>query len=205
MSNIRPVAADALSVLIVDDEQRLRDMLTRAVGEMGYQVQSARSSEQAMRLLEKAPADILILDLNLPGMSGLDLFDQIHMRWPNTQVIILTGFGDLEAAKKAIRLDVVDFLTKPCALGNLEIALSRARMRRTTGELTPNPSLEPEVLPVPTVPGGEATLNQLEQSHILAVLDRHHGNRAATAAELGISVRTLYYRLSEYQRQGLIV
>lgn len=205
MSLLRPVSAEQLTVLIVDDEQRLRDMLTRAVGEMGYNVASARSSEQAQRWLETNACNILILDLNLPGMSGLDLFEQIHTRWPLMQVIILTGFGDLEAAKKAIRLDVVDFLTKPCPLGNLEVALSRARCRVTSGDASAAlPAVDIEPPAPPALPGDRATLDELEQAHILTVLEKNHGNRTATAAELGISVRTLYYRLAEYQRKGII-
>ena len=125
----RAPANPADRVLLVEDEQRLRDMLVRAVGEMGYPVTGVGSAEAALRALEKEPAGILILDLNLPGMEGMTLLAAVRKRRPTIQAIILTGFGDLAAAKQAIHLDVVDFLTKPCALGDLEIALDRARRR----------------------------------------------------------------------------
>lgn len=183
-----------LRVLIVDDEPRLRDMLSRSTAEMGFAPTTARSAEQARRMLEQEPADILLLDLNLPGQDGMDLLEQLRSMRSCPQVIILTGFGSLEAAKRAIRLDVVDFLTKPCSLDDLEIALNRARQRLHESVLPRiDPDPEPQVEPT-------ATLEDLERAHILAALDRNHGNRAATAAELGISERTLYYRLSQYQR-----
>lgn len=209
MSVPRPPSAESLSLLIVDDEQRLREMLTRAVERLGFVVSAVRSCEQAIKRFESDPPDIMILDLNLPQMSGLELLDITHERWPLTQVIILTGFGDLEAAKKAIRLEVVDFLTKPCSLGMLDAALSRARCRRnvTPGALPADIEAVEQAESRPTrIVTGEnpGTLESVEQTHILAVLEKNHGNRTATAAELGISLRTLYYRLAEYQRKGII-
>src|SRR6476646_6157176 len=85
-------------VLLVEDELRLREMLTRAVREMDFEITSAPSAEAALRLLENHSFDIAIVDLNLPGMHGLTLLETAHQRWPSLQSIILTGFGDLDAA-----------------------------------------------------------------------------------------------------------
>ena len=198
-------------VLLVEDETRLREMLTRAIHEMGFAPTSVGQAEAALRLMDGRPFDILIVDLNLPGMGGLEFLEQVHARWPATQAIILTGFGDLDAARKAIRLEVVDFLTKPCALGSLEQALDRARNRKlhAAGMELPRPPdaphathEEPSAEPVST--GPTPSLEEMEQRHILAVLEKNNGNRTATAAELGISLRKLYYRLGQYQKQGLI-
>src|SRR5207245_10744712 len=132
---------------------------------------------------------------------------------PDVQVIILTGFGDLDAAKRAIHLDVVDFLTKPCALGALEQAIDRARRRRfkMMQPDLPAPDEEPMQFSAPSAPPepdrdapGGVSLEEMEQRHILAVLEKNRGNRSATAAELGISLRKLYYRLGQYQKQGLM-
>jgi DNA-binding NtrC family response regulator len=204
-------------VLLVEDEGRLREMLTRAIHEMGFVPTAVGLAEQALRLLEARPFDILVVDLNLPGMGGLAFLEAVRGRWPTTQAIILTGFGDLEAAKQAIRLEVVDFLTKPCPLGELEVALDRARNRRlhaAGGEAARGTGLardavllnEPAGEPEGPVDALVATpsLEEMEQRHILAVLEKNHGNRTATAAELGISLRKLYYRLGQYQKQGLL-
>lgn len=199
-------------VLLVEDETRLREMLTRAIHEMGFAPTSVSQAEGALRLMDARPFDILIVDLNLPGMGGLEFLEQVHARWPTTQAVVLTGFGDLGAARQAIRLDVVDFLTKPCPLGELEVALDRARNRRlqTAGgepvRLAEIARAAPPDTDVPASTGRDPTpsLEEIEQRHILAVLEKNNGNRTATAAELGISLRKLYYRLGQYQKQGLI-
>ncbi len=185
-------------VLLIEDESRLREMLLRAVTEMGFEAEAVGSGEAGVRLLGQKSFDTVIIDLNLPGIPGIELLELIHTRWPEIQSIILTGFGDLDAAKKAIRLDVVDFLTKPCSLAELESSLTRASARRLQAKDRagrPAAAVEED---------GPMSLEELERKHILASLQRHDGNRAATAAELGISLRKLYYRLGEYQRMGLI-
>jgi DNA-binding NtrC family response regulator len=201
-----PPPSEARNVLIVEDENRLREMLTRAVKEMGFMPTAVSTAESALREAQTHGFEILILDLNLPGMSGLDMLERLRESQQEVQVIVLTGFGDLDAARHAIRLDVVDFLTKPCALGTLEEALDRAR-RRHHKNLEPElPAPEPaqfEALP-PAEPGERLSLEELEQRHILAVLEKNNGNRTATASELGISVRKLYYRIGQYQKQGLL-
>ena len=186
-------------VLIVEDEARLRDVLLTSVSELGYSASGARSGEEASRMMADDPRDIVVLDLHLPGMDGLEFFELIRQRWPKTQVIILTGLGDLEAAQHAVRLDVVDFLTKPASLGDLELALNRAWRRHNDSmrlDLLDDDSKGSAVPPDGV--DAQASLRDLEREHILAVIERHRGNRTAAAAELGISVRTLYYRLAEY-------
>lgn len=194
--------AGEIRVLVVEDESRMRELLARAIESWGLPTLAARSAEEALRLMESDPARIALLDLNLPGMSGMECFEEIRRRWPQTQVIILTGFGDLDSARRAIHLDVVEFLTKPCHLGELEVAIDRARRRLAEPDALPQ-TLEPS--DDPSAADAPATLDELERQHILAALARHNGNRAATAAELGISLRTLYYRLNEYQKQGFEV
>lgn len=201
----------SLHVLIVEDEPRLRDMLLHALPDMGFTGSAAKSGEEGLRALEQQPHQVIVLDLNLPGMSGLEFFAQVREKWPATQVVILTGYGDLETAKKAIQLNVADFLSKPCPLGDLEAALDRARKRfREPSKVKPalqNIEAEkPEPIVLPDAEArGVATLAEIERDHILAALRRNEGNRNTTAEELGISVRTLYYRLNEYQKEGFEV
>lgn len=205
-------------VLLVEDEVRLREMLLRAMREMGFEPAGVGSAEAAMRQMEPQPYPVTIIDLNLPGAGGMELLNSIRQRWPGTQAIILTGFGDLEAARQAIRLDVVDFLTKPCGLGDLEIALGRA-FRRLQQDSPP--ALDPLQLEIagemeaapkrgrvpndlnfaPMESRDGMSLEDVEREMILSVLERHNGSRAAAAEELGISVRKLYYRLSQYQNR----
>ena len=204
-----PVRTDP-RVMVIEDEPRMRELLAHAIGGWGFDVTAARSGEEALRLANdpaSAP-DVVLLDLNLPGIGGLETFQRLRERVPNVQGIILTGFGSLDAARQAIHLDVVEFLTKPCPLGEIEQALDRA-VRRLGPPPPPIviPDL-PQFEPQSDVagPGDSAgrTLEEVERDHILAALRRHNGNRTATAQELGISRRTLYYKLSEYERQGYV-
>jgi DNA-binding NtrC family response regulator len=213
----------ARHVLLVEDEPRLREMLRRAVTDMGFEPHGVATAEAALRAFDERPFEVVVLDLTLPGMNGMDLFERLRARDPGLQVIVLTGFGDLMAAQRAVHLDAVEFLTKPCPLGDLEAALERARARRQklatnsgAPRLAPAPESEPPIdAPSPhsssAAPSPEATsaaagpalsLEAVERRHILATLDKNQGNRTATASELGISLRKLYYRLGQYQREG---
>jgi DNA-binding NtrC family response regulator len=197
----------ARRLLIVEDEPRLRDMLSRATRDMEFEISTAGSAEAALALLEKTDYDIILTDLNLPGQQGMDLCELVRRRWPDTQLIILTGYGALGVAQAAMRLDVVDFLTKPCSLGDLEAALNRALRRRRdllapalAADLAHDDDIDPS-----QQTDQPRTLDEVEREHVLAALARHDGNRVKAATELGISVRTLYYRLRDYERQGHIV
>jgi DNA-binding NtrC family response regulator len=209
-------------VLVVEDDPRVRRMLAQALKEMNFNATFAASAEAALPLVAEHVYDTLIVDLNLPGMGGMDFLERVRRRQNDVPVIILTGFGDLDAARKAIHLDVVEFLTKPCTLGSLETAMSRARQRRkgqivTEAAASEDPALQLDPPRRPafaealsaaaTTPSNAAeialsAMEDVERKHIFSVLKKHNGNRAATAAELGISVRKLYYRLGEYQRKG---
>ncbi len=201
MNASKPPTPDEVRVLIVDDEGRLRDVLTRAIASWGFQVASVRSAEEALRLMHASKFDVSIVDLNLPGISGIELFEKLRAIHPEHQVIVLTGFGNLEAARAAIRLDVVDFLEKPCPLGELEKSLHRATQRL----VRPMPQALRAAAEESHEQESVQKLEDVEREHIISALRRNDGNRTATAIELGISRRTLQYKLSEYQRQGFAV
>ena len=174
-----------LRVLIVEDEPRLRELLADVVPDMGYPATAVRSGEEALRVMAADPRDVVLLDLHLPGVGGMDVFAAVRRQWPATQVIVATAYGDLTAAQEAIRLGVADFLTKPFHLSDVEAALDRARLRSAAAG--PPATLHP----TPT------TMADAERAAIVAALARHGGNRTAAAAELGISRRKLHYWLSE--------
>ncbi len=182
-------------VLVLEDEPRLRELMLDQLPAMGYVAMGARTGEEAVRLLESESVDIAMIDLNLPVMSGLEFLEILARRWPRIRVVILTGFGDLEAARQAIRHGVVEFLTKPCHLGEIEAALAKAR--RMLLEREP-PHIEPEPEAFHVEPAGLETIAEAEKRLILEALDRFAGNRTAAAEALGISRRTLYNKLYQY-------
>ena len=194
------------NVLVVEDEPRMGQMLGDAMVELGYTATVVTSGEQALKAMKEQARPIVIMDLNLPGMNGMQCLEQIRGDWPDTAAIILTGFGDLDAAKQAIHLDVVEFLTKPAHLGDLDQALSRAerrlhdrdmkQLRQRIAEQHPEATTD-EDADTSDAQGAAAdeqrppTLRELERRAILDSLARHDDNREQTAEELGISVRTL--------------
>lgn len=184
-------------VLVVEDEVSLREQLIRAVADFGFPATPASSGESAAKLNDAHPFDIAILDLGLPGMSGIDALARLRQRAPNLQGIILTGSPSVPAVKAAIHLGVVEFLTKPSNRGELEQALDRAR-RRLPVEL---PVVRPEPGAV-APPTQAANWEAVEREHILAAVERNGGDRTLTAKELGISRKTLYNKLKAYFRRG---
>ena len=129
MPAARPKPVGAARVLVVEDEKSLRELLIRAAGDWGFSATPASSGERAAQLNDAQSFDIAILDLCLPGMNGIETLARLRQRSPNIQGIILTGSATVPAAKEAIHLGVVEFLTKPCNRGELEKALERARRR----------------------------------------------------------------------------
>ena len=139
MNASKPPTPDEVRVLIVDDEgraPRCSDPRDRFLGLSGC-LRALRRG--ALRLMHASKFDVSIVDLNLPGISGIELFDKLRAIHPEHQVIVLTGFGNLEAARAAIRLDVVDFLEKPCPLGELEKSLHRATQRAGPPDTSTDP------------------------------------------------------------------
>src|SRR5829696_1856445 len=171
-----PVKVDP-RVLVVEDEPRMRDLLAHAIGGWGFEVAEARSGEEALRLAAEQPPDIVLLDLNLPGIDGIEMFRRLRDRVPGVQGIVLTGFGSLDSARQAIHLDVVEFLTKPAPLGDLEHALDRA-IRRLAPHM-PTPPIIPDMMhDAPDLDESEPgqTLAEVERRHILETLTRNDGN-----------------------------
>lgn len=101
------------TILIVDDEDGLRLSLSFILQKENYRVTTASNAEEALQYLQQSKYDLMFLDLNLPGMSGIDLLVEIHSRFPHLPVLILTAYAALESAIQAVRLGARDYLIKP--------------------------------------------------------------------------------------------
>ena len=113
-------------ILLVDDDQSLRRVLQVQLEQDGYSVTSAASAAETLSLLAVRPYDLVIADLKMPGMSGLDLLKTIRSKHPETIVIILTAFGTVETAVEAMKAGAYHYLTKPVHPEELALTLDRA-------------------------------------------------------------------------------
>lgn len=197
-----------LSVCVVEDEQRLRDLLVREISAMGHVVEGHRTAEDAWPALRAGRFRVVLLDLNLPGMSGMELFERVREAELDVAVVVLTGFGTLESAVQALRWEADDYLTKPCTLAEIEAVLARVDLHQQLLQIaaapaaTASPSTANADPPASTAAG--QTLEDLEREQILAALRQHAGNKTAAARGLGISLRTLYNKLGVYRLQGYL-
>ncbi len=119
----------SLKVLLVDDEPGIRKVLKIYLEDAGYEVYTADDGFAASRLVDRICPDIVLTDIKMPGTSGLDLLKHIKAKDINTEVIMITGHGDLKLAMESLKMDAVDFITKPIDNDTLDIALKRATDR----------------------------------------------------------------------------
>ena len=119
------------SVLLVDDDDAFRTVLAAEMEHLGFRVVTARSGEEAVALLFEHQPDVILLDLRLPDLSGLDVLKLAREKSPKSEVIMLTGHGSIDTAIESIRMGASDYVSKPCPLDELEIRIRRALERQT--------------------------------------------------------------------------
>ncbi|MFO0918326.1 MAG: sigma-54 dependent transcriptional regulator [Planctomycetaceae bacterium] len=124
-------ASHKLRVLFVDDESTLRDIMKIELPRMGHEVVACEDGTAALKAVEKQTFDAAIVDLRMPGLSGWDVIEHIKKVSPETEVVISTGHGDMEAAIQALRYGAYDFLPKPCKLFEISAVLKRIADKRT--------------------------------------------------------------------------
>ena len=113
------------SVLVVDDDKLVNDFVVESLNRAGYNCQTVMSGEEAIIELEEAPFDVILLDLKMKGMDGIETLKQIKKLRPDTQVIMMTAFGTVETAVRAMKFGAADFLLKPVSPETLEFKLSQ--------------------------------------------------------------------------------
>jgi DNA-binding NtrC family response regulator len=118
----RPISA---TVVIVDDEDATRSLCHDVVTDSGLRTRTASTTEQALEILDQMPVDILITDLRVPQIGGLELLKRVRTSYPQTAVLVLTQYGTIESAVEATRLGAADHITKPFHIPELRSKLDR--------------------------------------------------------------------------------
>lgn len=121
---------DKTKILIVDDEQNILLYLSEALEDEGYQIITKTNGEDAIESLQQEDYDLLLVDLKLRDMEGLEVMRKAKERDPDSVVIMLTGHGSLESAVEAIRYGAFDYLLKPCSVQDLKSSLRRGLEKR---------------------------------------------------------------------------
>lgn len=119
-------------VLIIDDEEGIRKVMSITLADAGYEALTAADGENGIRLCREKSPQIVITDIRMPRMDGIDVLKQIKEEDPDKEVIVVTGFGEMELAIRALQLDASDFITKPINDEAVLVALERAKERYTT-------------------------------------------------------------------------
>ena len=121
-------------VLIVDDEKDFVEMFALRLEGQGERVSTAHSGKEALKILENNIIDVVILDIRMPGMDGIDVLKQIKKLYPIIEVILLTGHGSTETAVKGMKLGAFDYLMKPADFEDIKIKLESARKQKDAQE-----------------------------------------------------------------------
>ncbi len=125
-----------LSIMVVDDEMIIRESFSQWFAKAGHRVETAASGIQALAKLKKLPFDLLFVDIKMPEMNGIDLLERIKQEYPQTFVIIITAYGSINTAVKAMKLGASDYLLKPFKPEQLQLAMEKiVQQKRLTGEI----------------------------------------------------------------------
>jgi DNA-binding response OmpR family regulator len=119
------------NILVVDDEPVARQSLTDILKLEGYLVNSAPNGQAAVEYIRTHPVDLMIVDLRMPGMDGLEVVQVVNQVSPETEVILLTAFGSTESAVQALRLRIHDYLLKPASPAQIIASVKKGLTRRT--------------------------------------------------------------------------
>lgn len=171
-----------MKLLLVDDDELLRERMAKAFEKRGLKVFTAENAELAAELASDEQPELAVLDLKMPGRSGLDLLQQIGQISPDTKCVILTGYGSIANAVDAMHAGAVSYVTKPADADQVLEAFRRADL--------PTDAEAPDRIQAPS-------LAEAEWNHIQQVLADHNGNVTRAAEQLGIPRRTLQRKLKK--------
>lgn len=172
-----------MKLLLVDDDELLRDRLARAFVKRGYDVRTAATADQATHLATQDAPDLAVVDLKMPGQSGIELIRKLKELAPGIKSVILTGYGSIANAVDAMHAGAVGYVTKPADADQVLEAFRRA-------EQQPSEPPSPAAIQAPS-------LAEAEWNHIQQVLTDCGGNITRAAEQLGIPRRTLQRKLKK--------
>jgi two-component system response regulator RegA len=170
------------TMLVVDDDEVFRERVCQALRQRGFDVRSAESAAAALDSATEDSPELALVDLRMPGGSGLELVRDLKAIDPATKVVVLTGYGSIATATEAMRLGATHYLAKPATTDEIVAAFARDDMA---------PRVEVDS-------GDPPSLARAEWEHINRVLSDAGGNISEAARRLGIHRRSLQRKLQKY-------
>jgi two-component system response regulator RegA len=186
MSRLKETSRDPLVVVVVDDDQIFRERLCRAFRDRGCEAYDSCNPAQIIDLARNVSPDLVLLDLKMPDLSGLDLIQDIKKLDATISVMILTGYGSIATAMQALKLGADHYLSKPA--DTEQILAAYANLNLDAAEKH--------------TPAAVPSLARVEWEHIQRVLSDCDGNISQAAKLLGIHRRSLQRKLSKYPPQN---
>ncbi len=168
----------ATQILLVDDDVTFTEVMGRSLQRKGFTIAAAHDAEQALEQATQLQPERILLDLNLPGPSGLITLPKLLQVSPHSHIIMLTAYSSIATAVEAIKLGARDYLCKPT---NTQQILAAFDGEQTSAAVANSP----------------LSVDRLEWEHIQKVLQQHEGNVSATAKALGMHRRTLQRKLQK--------
>lgn len=168
------------SLLLADDDETFCEVMARALRRRGFRVTVAHDAASAASIAEADPPEYALIDLKMPGESGLALVRRLNTIEPTTRIVMLTGYASISTAVEAIKLGATHYLAKPVDTDSIVAAFNRDQGDETIS-VTANP----------------LSVDRLEWEHVQRVLAEHDGNVSATARALNMHRRTLQRKLSK--------
>lgn len=174
-------AEEREQLLIVDDDPVFSFVLARAFEARGFHVHCAHAGASAVEMIDTIAPEYAVVDLRLPDMSGLRVIQRLKAVDPQTNVVVLTGYGSIATAVEAVKLGATYYVTKPS---------TPEQIMQAFNSQTANADVEAQPQPL--------SVDRLEWEHIQSVLTRHDGNISATARALNMHRRTLQRKLYKH-------
>lgn len=190
-------------ILFIDNDRAGREVALFNLRKAGYEVTPASDGQEGLSLFSVSKFDLVIADVKLPGISGIEVLKRIHKQAPEIPVLVITAFGNVETAVEAMKEGAYDFIGKPFHREQILLvvgkALERQRLAEEVREL--KNACERMVILLdewPPMPPEGLSLVDLEKKVIDRALKRNKGNMTQTAAYLRIPRHVLVYRLEKY-------
>ncbi len=138
----------AKRVMFVDDEEGVRKSFDRLLSERGFAVSTVEDGDRAVSLLREEPAEVIVSDLRMPGLDGLQLLQWVHDKQPRTRFILLTGYGNEDVERKARALGAYEYLNKPISPDALSLVITAAMQASQAEERARAAAAQPVAAPV---------------------------------------------------------